>query len=186
MWTVTRQCQWPEGNYVVEVSEGGLDYTNPDALVEEYEGEFQEFADPREAVKTAIRICEQWRKDGQINASIGVGVTMGFSIPFEDCSFEYALKWAEEKYEKLEKCARCGEIMEDAKEWWYGGDQYSNGDFLLDQDLGKFCSESCAEHYTRFWVQCSVCGEWCDVKTAHEHDDDKWIGECCYRNAVNQ
>ena len=32
-YTITRQRQFPEGTPVVEVSSGGLDYTNPDALV---------------------------------------------------------------------------------------------------------------------------------------------------------
>ena len=33
---VTRQLQWPEGKRVVEVSVGGIDYVNPDALVAKY------------------------------------------------------------------------------------------------------------------------------------------------------
>ena len=36
MFTVTRQRQFPDGENVVEVSAGGLDYTNPDALGAKY------------------------------------------------------------------------------------------------------------------------------------------------------
>ena len=43
MYTVTRQCQWPDGDNVVEVSVGGIDYCNPDALSPKYAGEFEEY-----------------------------------------------------------------------------------------------------------------------------------------------
>ncbi len=33
MYTVTRQCQFPDGDYVVEISAGGIDFTNPGELV---------------------------------------------------------------------------------------------------------------------------------------------------------
>lgn len=48
VWTVTRQRQWPDGNEVVEISLGGIDYCNPDALAAQYPGEFQQYADPVE------------------------------------------------------------------------------------------------------------------------------------------
>ena len=54
-YVVTRQIQWPEGKHVVEISAGGFDYTNPDALVAKYPGEFGEFCDPREALKNGRR-----------------------------------------------------------------------------------------------------------------------------------
>ena len=59
-YTVTRQHQWDTGNYVVEISGGGIDYCNPDALGKSFPGEFEEFEDVREAVDTAIQIAEQW------------------------------------------------------------------------------------------------------------------------------
>ncbi len=64
MYTITRQIQWPDGTSIVEISEGELDYTNPDALVEKYPGEFETFDNPIEAVNTAIEICKSWRNDG--------------------------------------------------------------------------------------------------------------------------
>lgn len=91
---VTRQLQWPDGKRVVEVSIGGIDYTNPDALVPKYEGEFVEYYDPIEAVETAIRICRKWREDGHKDAKVGFGSTGGFTAPFEDCTFKEARGWA--------------------------------------------------------------------------------------------
>jgi hypothetical protein len=91
---ITRQLQWPTGKPVVEVSLGGIDYTNPDALVPKYEGELVEFDDPREAVEAAIKICRKWRENGRKDAKLGFGSTGGFTIPFEDCTFEEARRWA--------------------------------------------------------------------------------------------
>src|SRR5438046_8051608 len=82
MFTVTRQRQWPDGDNVVEVSHGGLDYCNPDALGAKYAGEFEEFADPRQAVETAIEIVRAWRKDSKERIAIGVGSTNGMTLPF--------------------------------------------------------------------------------------------------------
>ena len=60
MYCVTRQMYWPGGTKVVEIADGGLDYCNPDALVSKYNGEFEEFVSPLEAVRTAVRILLQW------------------------------------------------------------------------------------------------------------------------------
>lgn len=132
-YTVTRQCQWPEGTPVVEISAGGLDYCNPDALVERYSGEFCTYDDPREAVETAIAICRAWRKDGQPKARVGVGATLGMTIPFEACSYDAARKWAEKKYQELPKCDRCGNLLPEH--------HYTH----TELDDGRFCSSHCAE-----------------------------------------
>ena len=131
-FTVTRQRQWPEGTPVVEVSAGGIDYTNPDALVQRYAGEFETFDDPRKAVAVAIAICKSWRKDGERRARIGHGATGGMTMPFDPCTFAQAMAWAERKYAELPLCDRCGAVL--------GDTTYSNGDLDL-----KFCSEYCAE-----------------------------------------
>lgn len=94
IYTVTRQCQWPEGTPVVEVSLGGIDYTNPDALVEKYPGEMEEYHDRVEAAEIAIAICRQWRKDGTKNAKVAHGATGGMTMPFEPCSFKELRAWA--------------------------------------------------------------------------------------------
>ena len=89
-YTVTRQLQFPNGTPVVEVSLGGIDYTNPDALSEKYPGEFEEFNNPVEAVEAAIGICRAWRKDGTPKARIGIGYTGGATMPFETCTYKQA------------------------------------------------------------------------------------------------
>jgi len=58
---------------------------------------------------------------------------MGMGMEFEGCSFKAALAWAEETYEKLEKCDMCGEILPE-KDWYT--DEFGES---------KFCREYCAE-----------------------------------------
>lgn len=132
-WTVTRQLQWPDGKYIVEVSSGGLDYCNPDALGKKYAGEFQEFTDPREAAETAIAICKAWRRDGDKKARVGHGATGGSTFPFDGCTFNELLSWAKETYDNLEKCAQCGDIL--VEKW---GPHYGEEDC---------CSEYCSEKH---------------------------------------
>lgn len=132
-FTVTRQLQWPEGTPVVEVSVGGLDYTNPDALVERYDGEFQTYDDPREAAAVAIAICKAWRKDGEKRARIGIGATGGMTMPFDPCTFREAMAWAKKRYLDPPKCDRCRDTL---REQYY---------FDPDDPDVKFCSEFCAE-----------------------------------------
>lgn len=80
---ITRQNQWPDGDMVVEVSGGGIDYTNPDALAAKYRGEFEEINDPREAIDTAIKIAKQWQTDHpELQIKIATGSTGGFTMPF--------------------------------------------------------------------------------------------------------
>jgi hypothetical protein len=82
--TITRQCQWATSANVVEVSSGGIDYANADALCEKYPGEFKEFKDPVECIETAISIARQWQTDEpNLLIEIATGNTHGFSIPFE-------------------------------------------------------------------------------------------------------
>ena len=132
-YTVTRQRQWPDGTPVVEISAGGLDYTNPDALVAKYQGEFETFDDPREAVDTAIAICKAWRQDGERRARVGHGATGGMTMPFDTCTFPEARAWAKKRYEKLPKCDRCGDLLPEK--------HYT----IPDLDDEVFCREYCAE-----------------------------------------
>ena len=138
MFTVTRQCQWPDGTNIVEVSEGGIDYCNPDALCAKYKGEFQEFADPREAVETAIEIVRAWRKDSTKRISIGVGSTAGMTMPFSPETFLGARAWAKEVWKRLPKCTGCNEPMQ--KETWHAN----------DWDGLEYCSEHCATRAMEF------------------------------------
>lgn len=137
MYTITRQRQWPEGTPMVEISAGSLDYTNPDALGAKYQGEFQTYDDPREAVETAIAICKAWRRDGEERARVAYGATGGMTMPFDPSTFEGSRQWARERYESLPKCARCGELLPEHPYRVEG----------LDDE--QFCREYCAEEAYR-------------------------------------
>lgn len=144
MKTVTRQIQWPTGDSVVEISDGGIDYANPDALTARYKGEFNEFSDPREAVEAAIAIAEAWQNDSPDKViMIGHGGTCGMTMPFEGmeiCEETYAAlrEWAQEQYEELDKCQRCGDVL-GKERWTHPG--------LPEED--EFCSENCCENH--YW-----------------------------------
>ena len=134
MYVVTRQAYWPDGNLVVEIAEGGIDYCNPDALVQKYEGEFEEFYDPREAATCALKILKLWEKDNP-KARIGIahGNTGGMTMPFEPVSKDELYEWALQEYENLPECDGCGEVI--------GNDAHG----LNDYPEFKFCSDSCAQ-----------------------------------------
>jgi hypothetical protein len=137
-WFVSRQCYWgvdPDEQEVVEIASGGIDYANPDMLVAKYAGEGEEYSDPREAVNAAIVIAEQWKLDKpDYVISIARGCTGGYTMPFESDDVENLKKWAIETYEKLPKCDRCGEILQEG----------STCRLTDDPDYGEFCSENCA------------------------------------------
>ena len=140
MWTVTRQRQWPDGGTVVEISAGGLDYTNPDALAGKYPGEFEEFGDPREAVEAAIGIAEAWKADApDDDIQIATGGTGGWTMPFDGEELTEGTKqglrdWAEGVWGKFPDC-ECGDKIT--------GDPVT----LLEYEDEKFCSENCAERW---------------------------------------
>ena len=185
-YVVTRQMQWPDGDPVVEVSEGGMDYTNPDALFARYPGEFEVFQNPMDAVETAVEICRAWRKDGKNDrdtgqfARVGVGATGGHTMPFEGGSFTEARQWAKETWEKLEKCPTCGKVVEDLQEWWRAG-EWIGDDFLPFDDGEKYCSEYCAEKGSTFSVECLECNELLETKVMHSHPNefDTYICDSC-------
>lgn len=91
MYIVTRQAYWPDGQLVVEIARGGIDYCNPDALVPKYPGEFQEFKNPKEAVQVALKILELWKTD----------YTCGMTIPFEPVSEDELFEWAHQEYKEV-------------------------------------------------------------------------------------
>ena len=134
-YTVTRQHQWPGGDYVVEVSAGGQDYTNPDALVPKFArlGEGETFLAPVAAVEAAIAICRAWRKDGAPRAKGAYGTTGGMTMPFDTCTYEEARVWAAKREAALPRCDRCGELLPE---------RYFTVPCLDDE---RFCSTNCAE-----------------------------------------
>lgn len=136
---VSRQQYWgveEEEGTVVEVAYGGLDYANPDMLGTKWRelGEGKEFTDPREAVEAAIRVCDAWRKAGCPHAKVAMGSTGGCTIPFEPKEYDACRARAAELFEKLPKCAECGELL---------GTETFTHDLVMDDE--KFCREYCAE-----------------------------------------
>lgn len=156
---VSRQRYWgvdEEEASIVEIAIGGSDYANADMLGAKWKslGEGKEFADPREAVNAAIAICEAWRTTGEKHAKVAMGATGGFSMPFEGEDFDALRKRAEEMYDKLPKCVRCGELL---------GETVYNHIECTDRE--EFCSENCAvRHYYDLCApeetedECPTCG----------------------------
>lgn len=134
---VSRQRHWPDGDLTVEIVKGGLNYANPGHLEIKWSsiGEGEEFTDPREAVQAAINIANEWRKIEKENEiEITFGSTGGMSIPLPAYSDEELIKIAEEEYEKLPKCAKCGELFENEK-------------YRLEFSGDEFCTEYCTESF---------------------------------------
>ena len=134
MYTVTRQLQWPDGNLMIEISEGGFDYVNPDMLSPKYDQEGESFDNPIDAVDAALQILKDWQHDEPNNhIGIGYGATLGFTAPFDESDIAEIKAWAQKEYDRLPKCDRCGEIITD---------EYRIYDDPFEM---RFCSEQCAE-----------------------------------------
>lgn len=138
---VTRQSYWPNGNKVVEVAQGGRDYSNPDMLSPRYDREGEEYDGVVATVEVAFKIAKWWASsDPELEITVGVGCTWGDTVPFEDGyeldddSIADAMKRAEEFDAKLPRCSRCGEII--------GGEPWKFVDCYTDDE---FCSEDCVE-----------------------------------------
>lgn len=138
---VSRQCEYPDGDNVVEIATGGLDYANPGMLGPRWAslGEGQEFTDPREAVEAAINVRDQWQKLLQHNGElpdidISFGSTGGFTLPLPRMSDDELKEKADKLYEKLPKCDECGELL--------GKETYTH-DYAMNDE--KFCRTYCAE-----------------------------------------
>lgn len=133
---VSRQHYYYSDQFVVEVAAGGLDCAGSDMLCEIWDkiGEGKEFQDPREAVKAAIKIRQEWLKK-RPEVKLAVGNTGGLLTEMSDtCDEQEAIAWAEKQYERLEKCSQCGEVL--------GKETYKP--FPCDE---KFCSEFCVEQW---------------------------------------
>lgn len=97
LYTVTRQNSWGvDLPLAVEVSEGGLDYSNPDALSRKYPGEMQEYDSATKAVKAAIAIRKLWRQDEpEETIRLDCGDACCGSLPLADnMTDKDALDWA--------------------------------------------------------------------------------------------
>jgi hypothetical protein len=146
VFTVTRQCQWPHGDCVVEISQGGVDYSNPDCLSGQYPGEIEEYDGMTDAVEAAIKIAEAWQADERKKPRhkrqpilIAVGNTGGHTMPFEGerltkKNLAALREKAKEFDDKLPKCDHCGKIIKE--KWTHPHSQWNDT---------AFCSEYCAD-----------------------------------------
>lgn len=139
-FTVTRQHRWNDGLHIVEITQGGFDYSGPDMLVKKYRHEGETFKGMLPAVEAAIEIARQWKKDTKDKIYIACGNTHGMGLILDEYiatekHFKMFLGKAKEFDEKLPKCVECGEIL--------GREHYGS------YDLNEFecCSEHCAEKY---------------------------------------
>ena len=136
---VSRQRPYYQNGVLqVEVAQGGIDYSGSDMLTTLYNklGEGEEFVGMSEAVKAAIAIAKQWKKDSGKHINIAVGCTHGMFTELEGTpltkKLEKSLLEEAKKFdESLPKCDRCGDIIEES--WRY-----------CESDE-TFCSEHCAE-----------------------------------------
>lgn len=120
IFVVTRQRTWPDGDLQVEISQGGLDYTNPGALSGKYSGEFEQYEGMTPALEAGISIYKAWRHDlsGDEKKSLGIAIgNTGGSTCFFDASpltdkLEDELRVKARKFdESLPRCAHCGDIL---------------------------------------------------------------------------
>lgn len=151
---VSRQAYWPTGELVVEIAEGGCEYSNPDMLSDPDNiygplGDMLETQDPREALEAAFRIRDKWNQELRESCAdngacrIEAGFTHGMTMPFESYPADEELKkWAQETWEATPKCD-CGEPLPEHPYklcFPYEGDE-------------EFCSEYCADEAYDFYVR---------------------------------
>ena len=144
LFVVTRQCYYYSSENIVEIAQGGRDYSGSDALSGKYPGEFEEFIDLREAVEVAIDICRKWRKDGKKTAKVALGFNHGMCMEFEPTTFKDIIKTAKKWHDKQEKCPCCGEVI----------DPDNHYTLSYEYDMGdKYCSEYCCEKEIEYQIR---------------------------------
>lgn len=140
-FTVTRQKRWSDGLSVVEITEGDLDYANPDALSPRYPGEMETYPSLTEAVEQAIRIAHLWQADTKDKVHLALGNTHGFTaeldaMPLDADTESYLRKRAREADATLPRCDRCGTVL-DVDNYWF------------DDAGNKYCTSVCVEEAER-------------------------------------
>lgn len=156
---VSRQLYYYSREQVVEVTAGGQDYAGADMLVPKYAGEGREYTDPREAVEAACRIAREWRADAgdvrpPFEIHVACGSTGGMGMELEPDTFAAARAWAEERWEELPKCDRCGEPITE-------GGGYMLTDFPSDE---RYCREYCADM--------AAADIYAEIEEVEEEDED--------------
>jgi len=144
-FTVTRQHRWPDGEKIVEITQGGIDYSGSDALCKRYAGEMEEYQGLTPATEAAIAIAKAWQADApNDDIQIAVGNTHGMGLhlseePATEEVFARMLAEAKQFDETLPRCVQCGDLL--GKEKWHPLD--------MDADDYPCCSEHCADNLYR-------------------------------------
>ena len=136
-FTVTRQRRWEDGLNIVEISQGGLDYSNPDALGRKYPEDFSEHVGMLAAVETGIELAKKWQKDSKEKIFIAIGNTGGNTAHFEELTLNKKnclslVRKARQFDETLPKCPVCSSIGK--LEWYW-----------VENPGDHVCSERCVE-----------------------------------------
>ena len=138
---ITRQIYYYTGEHMVEIQQGGFDFSGPDMLVPAYGyGEGRDFDRPQEAAVEAIKIQKAWQADeSEETVQITVrGITGGyFGIDGEPMTVGEVARWAREEWANLPKCPRCEDVMPDNEREHYTHEYADFGGYT-------FCSENCA------------------------------------------
>lgn len=150
---VSRQHYYYSKECVVEIAQGGRDYSGPDMLVPKYRGEGDVFVGMIAAVNAAIEIAKTWKEDEpKVVVKIAHGCNHGMGMEFSDpdqCGCVTNKSWlaklkriAKEFDEKLPKCASCSQIL--------GAETWSNDEICPDV---TFCSEHCFDKAAAFYYE---------------------------------
>lgn len=139
---VHRIHRWPDGAFLVEVSEG-RDSADPGVLTTRYRnlGEGDAFFNPRNAATAAVRIMKQWQKDDPVKFSdnmvtlSAIGLIGELGVPAEEMSALELFKWAKRQYALMPRCGRCGDPFR-------SDERYTIYD---SYDEEGFCTDYCAE-----------------------------------------
>ena len=151
-WTVTRQIQCDGGTHIVEISQGTLDYANADALSAKFDGEFESFDNPIEALEAALKIRDVWQAETKESIEVGHGATWGMTMPFSGSDDEALQEWAQEAYAKLalnaKSCDWCGSTLWDSQ-LVFGGANLPGEEFCSDNcvRMAVSANEEYDEHF---------------------------------------
>lgn len=146
---VSRQSNYYDGGaYSVEIARD-LDYAGPGMLAGDWPEE-GDYDDPRDAAQAAAQLAERWGEQegwerwGMPGDPMPITVSMNamvYPTVKDGMTPEEARAWAQDRYDRMPKCDRCGGPLPDEKERWH---LLEEQDYLGD-DAPEYCSENCAE-----------------------------------------
>lgn len=168
---VSRQAYYSSHQNVVEIAVGGIDYSGPAMLTKNWynQGEGQEFLDPRDAAQAAQRVVIAWALSSNDDyPRLTVVNSGGMGIEGEPMSWEEVQAWAEQEYERLPKCERCGEIIPGKPVHVILFQQIRDEEYCSEYCAEKAYDEAWAWHF-RNWLE----ERWCEYqkKSFHLHPD---------------